>query len=159
MRVSADSTKRALSNWLRQGITPRRLALTLALGFTIGCIPVVGAPTVLCAALALGLGLNLPAIQAANYAAMPFQLALIVPFLRLGGKLFTSPAHTGVTAGQVLHISPALLMISPLQLAAQLGGMAGQAMLGWFLVAIPAAVVMTGGLTLVLRRIPALEER
>ena len=73
--------------WLRQGISPRRLALTLALGFAIGCIPVVGIPTLVCAALALALRLNLPAIQAANYAVMPLQLVLIVPFVRLGGWL------------------------------------------------------------------------
>lgn len=130
--------------------------MTLALGFTVGCVPVVGAPTLLCTALALGLRLNLPAIQAANYAAMPFQLALIVPFLRLGGKLFAAPVGAGVTASQVLHFSPALLRISPVQLAAQMGEMAGQAMLGWFLVALPAAGLMTVALTLMLRRIPAL---
>jgi hypothetical protein len=53
---------------------------------------VVGIPTVLCAGVALALlRLNLPAIQAANYAAMPLQLALIVPFVRLGGWLFFPP--------------------------------------------------------------------
>ena len=71
-----------LAGWLRQGTSPRRLALTLALGFAIGCIPVVGIPTVLCAALAQAMRLNQPAIQAANYAAMPLQLFLIVPFVR-----------------------------------------------------------------------------
>ena len=78
------AAKRKAALWLSQGITPLRLALTLALGFAIGCIPVIGIPTVLCAGLALALRLNLPAIQAANYAAMPLQLALIVPFVRLG---------------------------------------------------------------------------
>ena len=73
--------------WLRQGISPQRLALTLALGFAIGCIPVVGVPTAVCPALALALRLNLPAIQAANCVAMPLQLLLIVPFVRLGRRL------------------------------------------------------------------------
>ena len=92
-----NSIKRNATVWLRQGISPRRLALTLAFGFAIGCIPVVGIPTVLCAALALALGLNLPAIQAANYAAMPLQLILIVPFVRMGGWLFClrPPAGAG----------------------------------------------------------------
>src|SRR5208282_6377489 len=89
------AAKRNAIYWLRQGISPRRLALTLALGFAIGCIPVVGIPTVLCSALALALRLNLPAIQAANYVAMPLQLALIVPFVRLGGWLVSAdPART-----------------------------------------------------------------
>ena len=65
------------ARWLRHGMSPRRLALTLALGFAIGCIPMVGVPTVLCAALAILFGLNQPAIQAANYAAMPLQIDLL----------------------------------------------------------------------------------
>lgn len=140
--------------WLRQGISPRRLALTLALGFAVGCIPVVGIPTVLCAALALALRLNLPAIQAANYAAMPLQLALIVPFVRLGGWLISEkPARAPVASID----SHALLHLPLLHLAAWLGGLAGQALLAWLLVAIPAVAVMTLALTRVLRRIPALE--
>ena len=89
-----------------QGISPRRLALTLALGFAIGCIPVVGIPTLLCAVLALALRLNLPAIQAANYLVMPLQLVLIVPFVRLGGWLFASGSNAGRQAGALLHASP-----------------------------------------------------
>ena len=80
--------KRQVAAWLRNGISPRRLALTLALGFAIGCLPVVGIPTALCVMVAMTLRLNMPAIQAANYAAMPLQVLLILPFVRLGGWLF-----------------------------------------------------------------------
>ena len=38
---------------LRQGVTPRELALCLALGITIGLIPVLGVSTALCAVVAL----------------------------------------------------------------------------------------------------------
>src|ERR1039458_5629951 len=79
MRESLNSMKQKVATWLMQGITPRRLAFTLSLGFAIGCIPVVGIPTFACVALALALRLNLPAIQAANYLVMPLQLILIVP--------------------------------------------------------------------------------
>lgn len=153
--MDAEAVRENLAAWLRQGISPRRLALTLALGFTIGCVPVVGAPTVLCATLALALGLNMPAIQAANYIAMPFQLILIVPFLRLGARLWGPGAQAAGAGGSFLHLSPALLHTSPAHLAAQLGGMAGQAMLGWLLVAIPAAMLMTVMFNAMLRRIPA----
>ena len=134
--------------WLRQGISPRRLALTLALGFAIGCIPVVGIPTVLCAGLALALKLNLPAIQAANYAVMPLQVALIVPFVRLGGWLFTFGSSRAVESRPLLHTPP-------LELLLRMGGLAGQAMLGWLVIALPAVALMTVTLTLVLRRVPA----
>jgi uncharacterized protein (DUF2062 family) len=140
--------KRKAAAWLRQGISPRRLALTLALGFAIGCLPVLGIPTVLCVLLALALKLNLPAIQAANYAVMPLQMVLIVPFARLGGRLFTfGPGHAA-DAGALLHASP-LAMVS------RLGELAGQAFLAWLVIAIPAVVLMTVTLTAVLRRIPA----
>src|SRR5208283_1264779 len=84
--------KRKAAVWLRQGISPHQLALTLALGFAIGCFPILGVTTAICAVLAVALRLNLPAIQAANYAAMPLQLALVLPFVRLGGW-FLASAH------------------------------------------------------------------
>ena len=135
--------------WLRQGISPRRLALTLALGGAIGCLPLVGLPTLLCAGLALALRLNLPAIQAANYAVMPAQLVLIVPFVRLGGWLLAAPGHPAIQAQTLLHTSPS-------QLAGGLGMLLLHAMLAWLIVAVPAVPMATFALTAVLRRIPAL---
>lgn len=149
MRRIAGGVKRSAVLGLSQGISPTRLALTLALGFAVGCIPVIGIPTLLCAALALGLRLNLPAIQAANYAAMPLQLALIVPFVRLGGWLVSAdPART-------LAPSP-FLHLHALHMASQMGSMAGQALLAWLLVSVPAVALMTAMLALMLRRIPAM---
>jgi uncharacterized protein (DUF2062 family) len=135
--------------WIRQGISPQRLALTLALGCAIGCIPVVGIPTLLCAGLAIALRLNLPAIQAANYAVMPAQLFLIVPFVRLGGWLAPAAHTKPLNAAALLHTSP-------LAMASGVGIMAAQALLAWLLVSIPAVLLMTAILTFMLRRVPAL---
>ena len=146
---SLDSLKRNAVLWLRQGISPRRLALTLALGFAIGCIPVLGIPTVVCAVLALALRLNLPAIQAANYAVMPLQLVLILPFVRLGGWIVSSGPNQAAKAGALLHAAP-------LTLVTQLGSLAAQALLAWLVIAVPAVLLLTFTLTLLLRRIPAL---
>jgi uncharacterized protein (DUF2062 family) len=154
MRISPDSIRRNAAVWLRQGASPRRLAFTLALGFAIGCIPVVGIPTIMCAALALALRLNLPAIQAANYAVMPLQLALIVPFVRLGGWIFASgPPPPVQGAGALLHLSFANL---PVNLIVRMVSLAMQATCAWLLIAGPAVVVLTFTLTALLRRIPAL---
>jgi uncharacterized protein (DUF2062 family) len=146
-----DNLKRRASVWLRQGTSPRRLALTLALGFAIGCLPVVGIPTALCALLAVALRLNLPAIQVANYAVMPLQLLLIVPFVRLGGWLFSTGPRNTADAVAVMHQSP-------LNLLSQLGSFAGHALLAWLVIAGPAVLLMTLMLTVVLRRVPALVE-
>ncbi len=149
MRVTPGSLRRNVVVWLRQGISPRRLALTLALGFAIGCIPVVGVPTLTCAALALLLRLNLPAIQAANYVMTPLQLLLIVPFARLGEWLFDRGHEHSLAAAD-------LLRLAPLALASRCAGLALHALLAWLVVAGPAVLIMTVAFTLVLRRIPAL---
>jgi len=147
-RFAVDAKRNAML-WLNQGVSPRRLALTLALGLVVGCIPMLGVPTVLCAALAVVFRLNLPAMQAANYAVTPLQLALIVPFGRLGRWLV--PVHAAAA------FEPRALMHLPLaHLGAWLAGLAGQALLAWLLVAVPAVAFMTPALTRMLRRIPVL---
>ena len=52
---------------LTQGITPGKIALSLAFGITLGVFPVLGTTTLLCVAAALMFGLNLPAIQLVNW--------------------------------------------------------------------------------------------
>ena len=151
MRSIPVAAKRTALLWLSEGISPRRLALTLALGFAVGCIPVVGIPTVLCAAIALALRLNLPAIQAANYAAMPLQLVLIVPFVKLGGWVISAkPAR--------FLVPRALEHFSSLNLATRMSGMAGQALLAWLIAAVPAVLLMTLAFNLMLRRVPVLRD-
>jgi uncharacterized protein (DUF2062 family) len=145
--------KRNAIIWLSQGISPRRLALTLALGFALGCIPLVGLPTILCVTLALSLRLNLPALQTANYAAMPLQWALMVPLVRFGRWLIPPHGGPAFDPRALLHV-PALHIAS--HLATTIGGLAAQALLAWLLVAIPAVALMTFALTHMLRRIPAI---
>jgi uncharacterized protein (DUF2062 family) len=115
---------------LRQGVTPRKLALSLCLGTTIGLIPVVGTSTALCALAALYLKLNMPAIQLVNYLLTPVQLLLIIPLLRFGEMLARAPrfpitlesglallSHGAINAIQIL--APAIV----------------HAMLGWIVLA------------------------
>src|ERR1700739_3354697 len=126
MKSWLQTRKYQVKAWLRTGISPRRLALTLALGFAIGCLPLVGIPTALCMLVAVALRLNVPAIQAANYAAMPLQLVLVLPFVRLGGKLFAS-GHQQILGESLLH-GPAL------QTLKTTGSVAGQAVGAWVLI-------------------------
>jgi hypothetical protein len=73
---------------LTQGITPEKIALSMAFGIVLGIFPVLGSTTLLCAAAALVFGLNLPPVQLVNYLLYPMQLFLLVPFIRMGEKLF-----------------------------------------------------------------------
>jgi uncharacterized protein (DUF2062 family) len=91
---------RPIFELLRQGITPEKIALSVALGAALGVFPAIGLSTTLCAIAALFLRLNLPAIQIANYFVYPVQIALLLPFFRLGEKLFRAP-HLPVSLEQI----------------------------------------------------------
>jgi uncharacterized protein (DUF2062 family) len=142
------ASRNQVAGWLRTGISPRRLALTLALGFAIGCLPVIGIPTALCIGVAMVLRLNVPAIQAANYLAMPLQLMLMLPFVRLGGWMFASGAQQ--------PLESALLHGSPMQMLSASGSTASHALAGWLVIAGPMVLVLTLALTAVFQRLPAL---
>ena len=73
---------------LRQGITPEKIALTLAMGFVLGLFPILGATTALCGAAAYCFRLNQALIQLVNYLASPVHLALLLVFYRAGESLF-----------------------------------------------------------------------
>ncbi len=73
---------------LMQGITPEKLAISMALGAVIGVIPLLGTTTILCTITAIVLRLNLPAIQAANWSVYGLQLLLLLPLMRAGDMLF-----------------------------------------------------------------------
>jgi uncharacterized protein (DUF2062 family) len=73
---------------LRQGISPQKIALGMAVGVVIGVFPVIGSTTILCTAAALALRLNLPAVQLVNYLVYPLQIALLIPFFHFGAWLF-----------------------------------------------------------------------
>jgi hypothetical protein len=87
---------------LRQGVSPEKIALTIALGIILGVTPVLGSTTLLCTFAAIAFRLNLPAIQLVNGAVYPLQLILLIPFYRLGAWIFRADASTislgGVTA-------------------------------------------------------------
>jgi uncharacterized protein (DUF2062 family) len=151
MRGSVRAMRRKAETWLRQGISPRRLALTLALGFAIGCLPVIGIPTALCFIVAAGLRLNVPAIQAANYAAMPLQVALIFPFVRLGGWMFSPAGKPHLDTVALAHTSATNLIWAS-------GSVAGQALCAWLLFAVPMVALTTVILTALLRRVPLLAD-
>ena len=92
---------RPIADLLRQGVTPEKMALSLALGVALGVFPVLGTTTALCALVAFVWRLNLPAIQIVNYFVYPLQILLIVPFFRAGEKLFGAP-HLPLSVPQIV---------------------------------------------------------
>jgi uncharacterized protein (DUF2062 family) len=91
---------------LRQGVTPEKLALSMALAATLSVIPAFGWSVWLCGICAVAFGLNLPAMQAVNYLMYPAQIALVLPFFRLGEKLFHAP-HLPISVSQIFSMAHA----------------------------------------------------
>ncbi|MBN2299057.1 MAG: DUF2062 domain-containing protein, partial [Deltaproteobacteria bacterium] len=73
---------------LKQGISPEKIALSIAWGVMLGIFPVLGTTTILCTVAAVLLRLNLPVIQLANWLVYPLQIVLIVPFFVAGTAMF-----------------------------------------------------------------------
>lgn len=92
-----------LWRFLKQGMSPERLALCVAIGIVIGNIPILGVSSILCAAIALAFRLNLSAIQLVQAAMAPTQLLLIIPFVRLGEWLLQAP-HQAVSIQEGLAL-------------------------------------------------------
>ncbi len=133
---------------LTQGVTPEKIALSLAFGIVLGVFPVLGSTTVLCAAAALIFGLNLPAIQLVNYLIYPLQLFLLIPFIRIGEKLLgATPLQFSLA--QILTMVRADLRhaVSTLWLADV------HAIFAWLLIGPPAIFVLYVPLCRILRQV------
>ena len=87
-RLFHDKIGQPILNLLKQGISPEKLSLSIAFGAVIGILPILGATTLICAAIAVVLRLNLPAIQLFNYLVYPLQIFLLIPFISLGAFIF-----------------------------------------------------------------------
>lgn len=79
---------RRLKAILAAGLTPRKLLATFCIGGALGLLPIVWGTTLLCVVVAYVFRLNQVALQSVNYLFYPLQLALIIPYCRLGARLF-----------------------------------------------------------------------
>lgn len=78
---------------LTQGITPQKIALTIAVGSCIALFPILGTTTLLCLLIGIVLRLNQPIIQVVNYLCTPIHIPLIWWMVRTGEWLFNEPHH------------------------------------------------------------------
>lgn len=136
--------------FLAQGITPEKIALSLAFGIVLGVFPVLGSTSILCAAAAVIFRLNLPAIQLVNWLIYPLQLFFLLPFIRMGEKLFGA-------APLQLSLSEMLAMIhADLPHAVATLWLAGlHAVSAWLLLGAPAILLLNFLLSRALRRVAA----
>jgi hypothetical protein len=122
---------------LNTGLSPRGLAWSVAVGLALGVFPMLGTSTLLCVGVAFAFRLNQPAMQLVNYLAYPLQLALLLPFIRGGERLFgASPLPLSL---------PALLQAlrtDSLGTIATFWTRIWHACVVWALVALPAMILL-----------------
>lgn len=133
---------------LRQGITPEKVALTIALGFALGVTPVIGSTTLLCTLAAIVFRLNLPAIQIVNGLVYPLQLILIIPFLRAGAWLFGDSSLPAMTLARLF----ALIQSDWWQAVVTLWSATMHALVAWLAAAAALTAVLYSALVPVLKR-------
>jgi uncharacterized protein (DUF2062 family) len=133
---------------LRMGITPEKIALSLAFGMVLGTFPVLGSTTILCTLAVFLFGLNCPAIQIVNYFVYPVQLALLVPLLRAGRILFRAAPLPFKLADilTMIRVSPGgairVLWIATLH-----------AIVAWLIAAVPMILLLNAVLRPAVRRL------
>jgi uncharacterized protein (DUF2062 family) len=139
---------------LRMGATPRRLAWSIAVGLLIGLNPVIGTTTLMCLALAGCFRLNVVASQIANHAMFPLELVLVVPFIRLGSRVFRTAA---------MPLSPVLFLqaarTAPIALTRQLWLWEWHAFVVWSAIAVVFTPLIAFALTPLLRHMLTRIER
>ncbi|KMZ75213.1 Cytoplasmic membrane protein [Zostera marina] len=90
---------------LRRGAEPKQLAFSAALGLTLGVFPICGITLVLCvlAIAVLGEYCHAPCMMLANFVATPFELCLVIPFLRFG-EFICSSSHFPLNSDALIKV-------------------------------------------------------
>lgn len=122
---------------LGQGISIERMAVSLALGITVGLIPFYGLTTILVGAIALSLRLNFLAMQVAHYLVHPIQLVLIIPFFKLGSAVMKG-ASVSFTVKEYLHLFKADFWGA----VQQLWKVNLSAIMVWLIISIPLSLLL-----------------
>jgi len=141
---------RPLLRLLRGGVTPRRLAWSLALGIVLGINPSVGLTTLLVVLLAWIFGLNQIASQIGVHVVTPLHLLLFLPFIQLGVYLFHT-RRLPLTRHEIEHLGH-----HPLRLFHEIWQWEWHALIVWGIVAAVAmpllAIYIRRALVLLMRR-------
>jgi uncharacterized protein (DUF2062 family) len=117
---------------LTQGITPDRIAATLATGTVCSLFPFLGATSLLNLAVGLCLRMNQPILQTLNQLLGPLQLLLILVHVRIGESLWFTQHTARFSIGELIS-SFGQLPFS--EFLVQFGWAGIHALTGWLLTA------------------------
>lgn len=134
---------------LRGGVTPRRMAWSLALGMAVGINPSVGLTTLIVILLAWIFGLNQVASQIGTHLVAPLHVVLFLPFVQLGVYLFHT-RRLPLSAEQIKHLSH-----HPLRMVREIWQWQWHALIVWAVIAAIIApllaIYLRRGLILLMR--------
>jgi uncharacterized protein (DUF2062 family) len=139
---------------LRMGASPEKLAWSIAAGLLIGINPILGSTTVFCLAVAFIFRLNMAASQLGNHIVYPFELILIIPFIRIASRVFHT-APMPLSASELLRAARE----HPVTLSRQLWLWEWHAFVLWTILAAAAIPIFALALTPLLRRLLKRVER
>jgi len=145
---------RPLLRLLRGGVTPRRLAWSLALGMMIGINPTVGITTVLLILIAWLFRLSQTASQIGSHIVAPLHVLLFLPFIQAGVHLFRT-RRLPFTRQQLHHLSH-----HPILMVRNIWQWEWHALVVWGAIAVILtpllAIYLRRGLVILMRRHPTL---
>lgn len=133
---------------LRMGATPETLAWSIAAGLLVGINPVLGTTTLVCLAVTFSFRLNIVAAQIANHLVFPLEVMLVIPFLRLGSRVFHT---TGIPLSGHSFFEAA--RTTPWALTRQLWTWEWHALVLWAAMAVVAAPLIAAVLKPLLERL------
>jgi hypothetical protein len=107
-----------------QDLSGDSIAIILTLGLVLGTFPIYGGPTVLCLLAVLILRLNAPALHLVNQLVCPLQLALLIPFARVGARIL---GPRGPMSNGILH---------------RFGELTLHAVAGWLCITVPLGILL-----------------
>ncbi len=117
---------------LTQGITPEKIALTVAVGSAFALFPVLGTTTLLCFIVAWGLRLNQPIVQLLNASLWPVHFPAIFGCIWLGEAIFGAPhVHIGI---RYLHKMSEIFWNDPTLFFHQFGLTVMYAVVAWAII-------------------------
>ena len=122
---------------LKQGLTPKQLAISLVVSTLVSIFPIFGITTIALTCIALPFRLNLPIMIAFSYIIGPLKFLVLIPFINLGASVFGTE-HTLLTFEAIKTSYEASFFDTAKALSYEL--LCGT--VGWLLTAIPLGVIL-----------------
>jgi uncharacterized protein (DUF2062 family) len=122
---------------LKQGLTPKQLAISIVVSTLVSIFPMFGISTIALTCIALPFRLNLPIMIAFSYIVGPLKFLVLIPFINLGASVFGTE-HTLLTFEAIKESYEANFSDTAKTLSYEL--LCGT--VGWILTAIPLGILL-----------------